>query len=192
MKKLFLAFMTLSLFSLASCQENQMEWKNPVITITINGYDPMVLELYYDVAPNTVTNFVHLAQDHYFDGSIFHRVIENFMIQGGAGDGSACAIAGEFTSNGFENNLLHERGVISMARTNDPNSATSQFFIMHKTSPHLDGSYAAFGKLVSGYETLDAIATTETNYYDRPLQNIVIESLTVETYGMEYPDTVCY
>ncbi len=166
---------------------------NPIVTIEVKGYsEPMILELYPDVAPNTVRNFIHLANSKYYDGSIFHRVIENFMIQGGAGDGTACEIKGEFTSNGFKNTLLHDRGVISMARTNYPNSATSQFFIMHATSPHLDGKYAAFGKLIEGFDTLDAIATVRTNSSDRPTTDVAINSIRVDTKGIDYPKPTCY
>ena len=165
----------------------------PIATIVVKGYqDPMILELYPDMAPNTVRNFVHLANSEYYDGSIFHRVIENFMIQGGANDKKTCAIEGEFTSNGFSNTLLHERGVISMARTMYPNSATSQFFIMHATSPHLDGQYAAFGKLIDGFDILDAIATIRTDRSDRPYTDISITSIRVDTKGIDYPKPTCY
>jgi peptidyl-prolyl cis-trans isomerase B (cyclophilin B) len=169
-----------------------MDNSNPIVTIEVKGYsEPMVLELYYDVAPNTVRNFIHLAKNGYYNGSIFHRVIKDFMIQGGAGDSSACTIAGEFTTNAFVNDLKHERGVISMARTSVKNSATSQFFIMHKTSTHLDGNYAAFGKLISGFETLDAIANVPTGYQDRPISEIQIRKVTVDTKGIKYDAPTC-
>jgi peptidyl-prolyl cis-trans isomerase B (cyclophilin B) len=167
--------------------------QNPIATITVKGYsEPMVIELYYDVAPNTVRNFIYLANKNFYNGSTFHRVIENFMIQGGIGSENACVIAGEFSANGFTNNLKHERGVISMARTTVKNSATSQFFIMHKDSPHLDGSYAGFGKLISGFETLDAIASVDTNRQDRPDIDVVIKSITVDTKGVKYDQPTCY
>jgi len=164
---------------------------NPVVTIDVAGYDPMVIELYYDVAPNTVNNFVNLVQSGYFDGVVFHRVIQNFMIQGGQGANLTCKIAGEFTSNGHVNDLSHVKGVISMARTNLPNSATGQFFIVHRASPHLNGSYAAFGMMTSGFDTLDAIAAVPTNSSDRPLTNVVMTKVTVDTFGYTYDAPVC-
>ncbi len=196
MKKILLSLMILfSLTALIACGKDtttsMTQRLNPLITIEIEGKDPMVLELYYDIAPNTVRNFVALAEKHYFDGVIFHRVIKNFMIQGGQGATNSCRISGEFASNGFENDLKHVRGVISMARTSEPNSATSQFFIMHKDSPHLDGQYAGFGMLLSGFETLDYIASVRTNYADKPVADVVIKTLRVDTRGVTYDAPTC-
>ena len=142
-------------------------------------------ELYEDIAPETVANFEKLANGEFYDGLIFHRVIPGFMIQGGCPNGNGMGgpgytIKGEFTANGFRNDLKHERGVLSMARAMDPNSAGSQFFIMHETSPHLDGQYAAFGKLVEGFDVLDRIATTPTGYQDRPIKEQGIKNITIE------------
>jgi len=198
MKKSLLIALMLLLSTLLACGKeettmNTNDNKNPVVTITVKGYsEPMVLELYYDIAPNTVRNFIDLANRKYYNGSIFHRVIENFMIQGGMGSESTCTIAGEFASNGFTNNLKHERGVISMARTVVKNSATSQFFIIHEDSPHLNGDYAGFGKLISGFDTLDAIASVKTGYQDRPVKEVVISSITVDTFGVLYDKPTCY
>ena len=154
-------------------------------TIEMENGGAMTLELYPETAPITVANFVKLAKSGFYNGLIFHRVIENFMIQGGdpTGTGSGgpgWTIKGEFASNGVKNTLGHTRGVISMARTSDPNSAGSQFFIMHKNAPHLDGSYAAFGKMTDGFETLDKIATTPTDYSDRPRTAQKIKTVTIE------------
>lgn len=165
--------------------------ENPIITIEMENGDIMKAELYPDIAPNTVNNFISLIKKGYYNGLIFHRVIKNFMIQGGCPDGNGMggpgySIKGEFADNGFENTLKHEPGVLSMARSMQPNSAGSQFFIMHKTSPHLDGSYAAFGKLVDGFEVLEKIATCETNYSDCPLKKQKINQITVETHGKEF------
>ncbi|MFH0993742.1 MAG: peptidylprolyl isomerase [bacterium] len=158
----------------------------PIVTISMRDRDePIVLELYPDVAPNTVKNFIRLVTNHYYDGVIFHRVIRDFMIQGGAGKPTP-AIKGEFTNNGFANNLKHVRGVISMARTADPDSASGQFFIMHKDSPHLDGNYAAFGKMIAGFATLDAIASARTNYQDKPVADAMMASVTADTHGIAY------
>ena len=152
-----------------------MAQKNPIVTITMEDGSIMKAELYPDIAPESVNNFISLIKKHFYDGVIFHRVIQNFMIQGGDPEGTGCGgpgycIKGEFKSNGFQNDLKHTEGVLSMARTMIPDSAGSQFFIMHKTSPHLDGEYAAFGKIIEGMETVNAIAKTATNYADRPLQ----------------------
>ena len=159
--------------------------KNPIVTIKMSTGDIMKLELYPDIAPKTVENFVSLVSKGFYDGLIFHRVINGFMIQGGDPEGTGMggpgySIPGEFAQNGFENNLKHTEGVISMARSMDPNSAGSQFFIMHKTSPHLDGSYAAFGKVIEGLDVVDKIATVKTDWSDRPLVNQVMEKVTVE------------
>jgi len=157
---------------------------NPIVTITMEEGAVITAELYPDVAPATVKNFVSLIEKGYYDGLIFHRVIPGFMIQGGCPDGTGMGgpgycIDGEFTSNGFKNDLSHEPGVLSMARAMDPNSAGSQFFIMHETSPHLDGQYAAFGKVTSGMDVVDKIATTQTSAGDRPMQEQKIKTVTV-------------
>jgi len=170
---------------------------NPIVTITMENGDVMKAELYPEVAPNTVNNFISLINKGYYDGLIFHRVIEGFMIQGGCPDGTGMggpgySIAGEFSQNGFKNDLLHTPGVLSMARAMNPNSAGSQFFIMHKTSPHLDGAYAAFGKVTEGLEVVDKIATVPTAYGDRPYEDQVIKSMTVDTQGVDYPEPEKY
>lgn len=166
--------------------------KNPVVTIEMENGDVIKAELYPEIAPNTVNNFISLIQKEYYDGLIFHRVIKGFMIQGGCPEGSGMGgpgygIHGEFAQNGFDNNLLHTEGVLSMARSMMPNSAGSQFFIMHKTSPHLDGSYAAFGKVIEGMENVNKIAETATDYSDRPLEPQIMKRVTVELFGEEYP-----
>ena len=167
-----------------------MAQKNPIVTITMEDGSIMKAELYPDIAPESVNNFISLIKKHFYDGVIFHRVIQNFMIQGGDPEGTGCGgpgycIKGEFKSNGFQNDLKHTEGVLSMARTMIPDSAGSQFFIMHKTSPHLDGEYAAFGKIIEGMETVNAIAKTATNYADRPLQDQRIKTMTVDTFGVD-------
>ena len=163
----------------------------PIATIEMENGDVMKLELYPDIAPNTVANFIELANAGFYDGLIFHRVIPGFMIQGGDPTGTGMggpgyAIKGEFAANGFENKLSHERGVISMARANDPNSARSQFFIMHADYPALDGNYAAFGRVIEGIEAVDHVAEVETGKNDRPVEDQVIKSIRVETNGVEY------
>lgn len=161
--------------------------KNPIATIDVIGFsEPMVIELYPSQAQNTVRNFIALANKGFYEGLIFHRIIKNFMIQGGGSHLPASPIRGEFKQNGHANSILHERGVISMARTQVPDSATSQFFIVHKDSPHLNGLYAAFGKMISGFETLDQIASVKTAFQDRPVEDVVIRKLTVETFGVAY------
>ena len=167
-----------------------MENKNPIVTIEMENGDKMVAELYPHIAPNTVNNFISLVKDGYYDGIIFHRVIKGFMIQGGCPNGNGMggpgySIAGEFSSNGFTNNLKHEKGVLSMARTMQPNSAGSQFFIMHARAPHLDGEYAAFGRVI---DVVDKIASVRVNRMDKPLEDQRIKSMTVETFGVEYPE----
>jgi peptidyl-prolyl cis-trans isomerase B (cyclophilin B) len=193
MRKLLVLLYLLGLTTLLACREDtqSMEQRNPVATIEVAGYDPMVVELYYDVAPNSVKNFIALANKGYYDGLIFHRVIKDFMIQGGGSTVSTCAIKGEFSANGHTNNISHVRGVISMARTSVKDSATSQFFIVHKDSAHLNGQYAAFGKLTSGFETLDAIAAVRTNFQDRPSTDIVITTITIDTFGVNYGKAEC-
>lgn len=171
--------------------------QNPIVTITMNTGDVMKAELYPETAPNTVNNFISLIKKGFYDGVGFHRIIEGFMIQGGDPDGNGMggpgySIKGEFTSNGFKNDLKHSKGVLSMARTQIPDSAGSQFFIMHADAPHLDGEYAAFGKLTEGFDVLDKIATTATDWSDRPRTPQVMESVTVETFGTDYdePETL--
>ena len=165
---------------------------NPIVTITMEDGGIMKLELYPEIAPNTVNNFISLAGKGFYDGLIFHRVISGFMIQGGDPDGRGTggpgySIRGEFSGNGFPNDLKHTRGVISMARSMRPDSAGSQFFIMHQDSPHLDGQYAAFGKLLEGEDVLDNIARTRTGWGDKPVQPQVMKTVTVETFGADYP-----
>ena len=167
--------------------------KNPIVTIEMENGDIMKAELYPAVAPNTVNNFISLVKKGYYDGLIVHRVIEGFMIQGGCPDGTGMGgpgycIKGEFSHNGFQNDLAHTPGVLSMARTMMPDTAGSQFFLMHKTSPHLDGEYAAFGKVIEGLEIVDKIANVRTDYSDRPLEKQQIKSMTVETFGVDYPE----
>ena len=166
---------------------------NPVVTITMENGDVMKAELYPEIAPNTVNNFISLVKKGFYDGLIFHRVINGFMIQGGCPDGTGMGgpgyqIKGEFNKNHFRNDLRHTEGVLSMARAMNPDSAGSQFFIMHKAAPHLDGSYAAFGKITEGMDVVNRIAEEDTDYRDRPLDDQVIKSMTVETFGEEYPE----
>ncbi|MBQ6603753.1 MAG: peptidylprolyl isomerase [Eubacterium sp.] len=167
--------------------------KNPVVTITMEDGKVIKLELYPDVAPNTVNNFISLVKKGFYNGLIFHRVINGFMIQGGCPEGTGYggpdySIKGEFLSNNFKNTLKHEPGVISMARSMHPDSAGSQFFIMHKAAPHLDGDYAAFGKVIEGMDNVNAIAEVRTNYADKPLTNQVMKTVEVETFGVDYPE----
>lgn len=166
---------------------------NPVVTFTMADGKVMKAELYPEVAPNTVNNFISLVKKGFYDGLVFHRVIRGFMIQGGDPQGTGMggpgySIKGEFTYNGFSNDLKHTPGVLSMARAMDPNSAGSQFFIMHETSPHLDGQYAAFGKVTDGLDVVNKIAEVPTDYSDRPLEPQMIQSMTVDTFGVEYPE----
>ncbi len=169
------------------------ENKNPIVTITMENGDVMKAELYPEIAPNTVNNFISLIKKGYYDGIIFHRVIRGFMLQGGDPEGTGMggpgySIKGEFSSNGFTNNLKHDPGVLSMARTMIPDSAGSQFFIMHKKSPHLDGEYAAFGKIIEGMDVVNTIAETATAPDDRPYETQRMKSVTVETFGVDYPE----
>lgn len=170
-----------------------METKNPIVTIEMENGDKISLELYPQVAPNTVNNFISLVKKGFYDGTIFHRVISGFMIQGGDPEGSGMggpgySIKGEFAQNGVANDLKHTEGVISMARAMHPDSAGSQFFIMHKDAPHLDGAYAAFGKVVEGMDVVNSIAAVRVNYNDRPLEEQKMKSVTVETFDVEYPE----
>ena len=165
---------------------------NPIVTITMENGDVMKAELYPEIAPNTVNNFISLVKKGFYDGLIFHRVINGFMIQGGCPDGTGMggpgySIKGEFAQNGVANDLAHTPGVLSMARAMHPNSGGSQFFIMHKAAPHLDGSYAAFGKVIEGMDVVNKIAETETDFRDRPLDDQQIKSMTVDTFGQDDP-----
>ena len=167
--------------------------QNPIVTITMENGDVIKAELYPEIAPNTVNNFISLINHNFYDGVIFHRVIKNFMLQGGDPDGNGTggpgySIKGEFSSNGFKNDLKHTPGVLSMARTMIPDSAGSQFFIMHQAAPHLDGEYAAFGKVIEGMDIVNKIAEMPTDYMDRPLEDQVMKSVTVDTFGVEYPE----
>lgn len=168
---------------------------NPIVTFEMENGSVMKAELYPEVAPNTVNNFISLIKKGFYDGLIFHRVIPGFMIQGGDPKGSGSGgpgycIKGEFRANGFANDLLHSRGVLSMARTMAPNSAGSQFFVMHEDSPHLDGQYAAFGKVIEGIEVVDEVCKVRTDYNDRPRIPQVMKKVTVETFGVDYPEPV--
>lgn len=170
-----------------------MENKHPILTITMDDDSKMVAELYEDIAPNTVKNFISLVNKGFYNGLTFHRIIRGFMIQGGCPEGTGMGgpgygIKGEFATNGFKNPLKHSKGVLSMARAMDPNSAGSQFFIMHENSPHLDGQYAAFGKVIEGLDVVDYIANTATNYADQPTTPVVIKSMTVDTKGETYEE----
>lgn len=169
----------------------------PIVTIEMESGDIMKAELYPEIAPNTVNNFISLVKSGFYDGVIFHRVIPGFMIQGGDPTGTGIggpgySIKGEFTSNGFKNDLKHSRGVLSMARTMAPNSAGSQFFVMHEDSPHLDGQYAAFGKLIEGEDVVDKICSVRTDYNDKPRIPQVMKKVTVETFGVDYPEPEKY
>ncbi len=167
--------------------------QNPMVTITMENGDVMKLELYPEVAPISVNNFISLIKKGFYNGLIFHRVINGFMIQGGCPDGNGMGgpgycIKGEFAQNGVPNSLKHTAGVLSMARAMDPNSAGSQFFIMHKNAPHLDGAYAAFGKITEGMDVVNKIAEVDTDYNDRPMEEQKIKSMTVDTFGIDYPE----
>lgn len=167
--------------------------QNPIITFELDNGGVIKAELYPEIAPNTVNNYISLVKKGFYDGLIFHRVIPGFMIQGGDPEGIGIggpgySIAGEFSQNGFANNLKHTEGVLSMARSQHPDSAGSQFFIMHKTSPHLDGSYAAFGKVIKGLEEVDKIAQVPTDWNDKPMTPQIMKKVTVETFGVEYPE----
>ena len=167
--------------------------QNPIVTINMRDGGTIRLELYPEIAPISVNNFISLVSRHFYDGLIFHRVIKGFMIQGGCPDGNGMGgpgyqIKGEFSKIGVANDLKHTEGVLSMARAMNPDSAGSQFFIMHKNSPHLDGSYAAFGKVIEGMDVVNKIAETPTDFSDRPLEPQVMETVTVDTFGAEYPE----
>ena len=167
--------------------------QNPIVTITLAGGGVIKAELYPEIAPNTVNNFISLIRKGFYDGLVFHRVISGFMLQGGCPKGIGIggpgyAIKGEFALNGFTNDLKHTPGVLSMARSMMPDSAGSQFFIMHKSAPHLDGQYAGFGKVTEGMELVDAIAAVPTDSGDKPLEPQIIQSVTVDTFGTDYPE----
>ena len=166
---------------------------NPIVTITMENGDVIKAELYPDIAPNTVNNFISLVKKGFYNGLNFHRIINGFMIQGGCPEGTGMggpnySIKGEFSQNGFKNDLKHTEGVLSMARSMRPDSAGSQFFIMHKAAPHLDGAYAAFGKVIEGKDVVNKIATTRTTYGDRPVKEQKMASVTVDTFGIDYPE----
>ncbi len=168
---------------------------NPIVTITMENEAQFIIELYPEIAPNTVANFISLIESGFYDGLIFHRVIPGFMIQGGDPEGNGLggpdySIPGEFTDNNFENSLSHERGIVSMARSQSPNSAGSQFFIVQETSTYLDGQYAAFGKVTDGMDVIDKIANTDRDSSDKPYVDQVIDHVIVETYGVDYPSPV--
>ncbi len=170
-----------------------MTTQNPVVTITMENGNQMKVELYPEIAPNTVNNFISLVKKGFYNGVIFHRVIPGFMIQGGDPQGLGIggpgySIKGEFSGNGFKNDLRHTKGVLSMARSQSPNSAGSQFFIMTATSPHLDGQYAAFGKVIEGIEEADRIVSVDRNHQDKPYEEQKMKEVTVETFGVEYPE----
>lgn len=166
---------------------------NPIVTITMENGDVIKAELYPDIAPNTVNNFISLVKKGFYNGLNFPRIINGFMIQGGCPEGTGMggpnySIKGEFSQNGFKNDLKHTEGVLSMARSMRPDSAGSQFFIMHKAAPHLDGAYAAFGKVIEGMDVVNKIATTRTTYGDRPVKEQKMASVTVDTFGIDYPE----
>ena len=166
---------------------------NPIVTITMENGDVIKAELYPEIAPNTVNNFISLVKKGFYNGLNFHRIINGFMIQGGDPEGTGMggpnySIKGEFSQNGFKNDLKHTEGVLSMARSMRPDSAGSQFFIMHKAAPHLDGAYAAFGKVIEGMDVVNKIATTRTTYGDRPVKEQKMASVTVDTFGIDYPE----
>lgn len=170
-----------------------MTEQNPIVTFTMENGDVMKAELYPSIAPNTVNNFISLVKKDFYNGLIFHRIISGFMIQGGDPEGTGMggpgySIKGEFSANGFKNELNHTKGILSMARSQHPDSAGSQFFIMHQTSPHLDGSYAAFGKVIEGLDIVDKIAEVSTDWNDRPRNPQIMKTVTVETFGTDYPE----
>lgn len=172
-------------------RKEEKNMTNPVVTFEMENGDIMKAELYPELAPNTVKNFISLVKKGFYDGLIFHRVIRGFMIQGGCPDGTGMggpgySIKGEFSQNGFANDLAHDPGVLSMARAMHPDSAGSQFFIMHEKSPHLDGAYAAFGKIIEGMDVVNKIAETATDFRDRPMEKQMMKRVTVETFGEEY------
>ena len=167
--------------------------QNPIVTITMDNGDVMKAELYPQIAPNTVNNFISLIKKGFYNGVVFHRVISGFMIQGGDPQGTGTggpgySIAGEFSQNGFTNDLKHDIGILSMARAQHPDSAGSQFFVMHASSPHLDGAYAAFGKLTEGVDILNSIAALDVDWNDKPKKTQTMKTVEIETFGVEYPE----
>lgn len=202
----FVLFMSLFLIPLVGCGTTTGETEepqgdipfpepeeNPIVTITMENDEEIIIELFPEIAPNTVANFISLIEQGFYDGTIFHRVIPDFMIQGGdptftGQGGPGYSIPGEFTSNGVENNLKHERGIVSMARSQSPNSASSQFFIMVETSPHLDGAYAGFGQVLEGMDVVDSIVSSERNRADKPLEDQKMKNVVVDTQGYQYPE----
>ena len=167
--------------------------QNPIVTITMENGDVMKAELYPQITPNTVNNFISLIKKGFYDGLVFHRVISGFMIQGGDPQGTGTggpgyAIPGEFSQNGFQNDIKHDIGILSMARAQHPDSAGSQFFVMHAPAPHLDGSYAAFGKLTEGVEVLNSIAALDVDWNDKPKKTQTMKTVTVDTFGVDYPE----
>lgn len=167
--------------------------KLPIVTFEFENGDIVKAELYPEIAPNTVKNFISLINKNFYDGKIFHRVIQGFMIQGGCPNGNGMggpgySIKGEFSGNNFKNDLKHDEGVLSMARSMSPNSAGSQFFIMHKKSPHLDGQYAGFGMVIDGYDIIDKIARSKTDPMDRPIEEVKLKKVTVDTFGETYEE----
>ena len=170
-----------------------MAEKNPIVTLEVADYEPIKIELYPEIAPNTVNNFISLVNQGFYNGLTFHRIIKGFMIQGGCPDGNGTggpdySIKGEFSGNGFKNDLKHTAGVISMARSMMPDSAGSQFFIMHEAAPYLNGEYAAFGQVIEGMDVVNTIAEVRTDYSDRPRKEQKIKSITAETFGETYPE----
>ena len=190
---LFLGLAVFSLLVPSTVYSAEEKSPNPVVTMDLGELGTMEIELYPAIAPNTVNNFISLINKGFYDGVIFHRVIPGFMIQGGDPEGRGTggpgySIKGEFSQNGFANQLRHDRGVVSMARSNAPDSAGSQFFIMVEKSPHLDGAYAAFGQVIKGMDVADKIVAADRDRMDKPLQDQRIEKVTVETFGVEYPE----
>lgn len=190
---LLMGVATLSLIFSGSVYAAEEKVPNPLVTMDLGELGTIEIELFPEIAPNTVNNFISLIQKGFYDGVIFHRVIPGFMIQGGDPNGTGTggpgySIKGEFGQNGFPNGLKHDRGVISMARSMMPDSAGSQFFIMVQNSPHLDGAYAAFGRVVSGIEVADKIVSAQRDRMDKPLEDQRIQKVTVETFGVEYPE----
>lgn len=190
-KYLRLVVLTVAMSSLALVGCGQADGGNPIATIEVKGMGTIKAELYPEIAPNTVNNFIELSNDGFYDGLTFHRVIQDFMIQGGCPEGTGMggpgySIKGEFLNNGFENELKHTEGVLSMARSGQPDSAGSQFFIMTEESPHLDGDYAAFGKVIEGMDVVDKIEVVEKGMNDAPVEKVEIESIKVDTKGKKY------
>ena len=172
-----------------------MAEKNPIVTLEVADYEPIKIELYPEIAPNTVNNFIFLVNQGFYNGLTFHRIIKGFMIQGGCPDGNGTggpdySIKGEFSGNGFKNDLKHTAGVISMARSMMPDSAGSQFFIMHKDAPHLDGQYAAFGKVIEGLDVVDRIACVDSDYGGMRLTRVVLTIVSVVSFGEDYPEPI--